>query len=147
MSTVPLDWQARRSGWLLFASIMILIGGIFNVFDGIFGFFRSAYWIGKPIGGSLWIWALVLLLFGVVEILAGLGVMSGQSWARWFAIVVVGLNLLAHLGAIALYPLWSVVMIAIDILIIFGLTAGWHATASATTETAGPVPEARTPRL
>jgi len=114
------------SGWMLFASIMILVTGLFNAFDGIFGFFRSAYYIGHPVGGAIWIWALCLLAFGIVQIMAGLAIMAGQSWGRWFGIVVVSLNALLHLLAVALYPWWSLTIIAFDLLILYGLTAGWR---------------------
>ena len=86
------------SGSMLFASIMIMMSGAFNAFDGLIGFFRSTYYIGKPIGGDYWIWALLWLAFGVVEILVGLAILAGQSWARWFGVVIVSLNAMLNLS-------------------------------------------------
>lgn len=114
------------SGWMLFASIMVLLSGLFNAFEGLIGFFRSTYFIGKPIGGDYWIWALLWLAFGVVEILAGIAILSGRGWARWFAIVLVGLNAMLNLFAIGIYPWWSLTVIVFDVLILYGLTAGWR---------------------
>jgi hypothetical protein len=116
------------SGWVQFAGIVILLNGAFNAFDGFIGFFRSTYYIGKPFGGDLWIWALLWLAFGVLEIAAGFAIMAGQSWARWFGIVIVGLNAMLNLFAIGVYPWWSITMIALDMVIIYGLTAGWRRT-------------------
>jgi hypothetical protein len=118
--------EPEPSGWMLFASVMILMSGAFNAFDGFVGFFRSTYYIGKPIGGDYWIWALLWLAFGVVEIAAGFAILAGQSWARWFGIVIVSLNALLNLLAIGTYPWWSLTIIAFDMLVIYGLTAGWR---------------------
>ena len=114
------------SGWMLFASIMILMSGLFNAFEGLIGFFRSTYFIGKPIGGDYWIWALLWLAFGIVEVLAGLAVLSGRAWARWFGIVLVSLNAMLNLFAIGIYPWWALTVIVFDVLILYGLTAGWR---------------------
>jgi hypothetical protein len=114
------------SGWVLFASVMILMSGIFNAFYGVIGFFRSIYFIGRPVYGDVWIWALLLLVFGIVEIAAAAAIMSGRSWGRWFGIVVAGLNALLNLSAVSLYPWWSVAIIAFDVLVIIGLTVGWQ---------------------
>jgi hypothetical protein len=125
-STATADLPA--SGWVMFSAVVILINGAFNVFDGFVGFFRAAYYIGSPFAGSLWIWALLWLAFGVLELVAGLAIISGRSWARWFGIAVVALNALLNLLAVGTYPWWSIIMIAFDTLVIYGLTAGWRKT-------------------
>ena len=119
------------SGWVMFSAVVILINGAFNVFDGFVGFFRATYYIGSPVAGSLWIWALLWLAFGVLELAAGLAIVSGQSWARWFGIVIVALNALLNLLAVGTYPWWSLIMIGFDALVIYGLTAGWRRTSRA----------------
>jgi hypothetical protein len=122
-SAVP---YAEPDGWVLFAAILILINGVFNGFDGLVGFFRASYFVGSPTFGSLWIWALLWLAFGVLQVLAGLAIMAGQGWARWFGIVTVGLNAVVQMFAIAAYPWWSLIIITIDVLIIYALTAHWR---------------------
>jgi hypothetical protein len=114
------------SGWVLFASVMILMSGIFNAFYGIIGFFRSTYYIGRPVLGDVWIWALLLLVFGLVQIAAAAAIMSGRAWGRWFGIVVAALNALLNLSAVSLYPWWSLAVITFDVLVIIGLTLGWQ---------------------
>ena len=116
---------------MLFASVMIIMSGAFNAFDGLIGFFRSTYYIGEPVGGDFWIWALLWLVFGVVQIGAGLAIIAGQSWGRWFGIVVVALNALLNLFAVGIYPWWSLTIIAFDMLILYGLTAGWRSAPTA----------------
>ncbi|TMC08559.1 MAG: hypothetical protein E6J41_13070 [Chloroflexi bacterium] len=115
-----------QNGWVLFSGVMLLFAGIWIAFEGLFAFFRSTWFIGSAVFGSLWIWALAWLVFGVLMLSAGSAIMAGQTWARWFGIVVTGLALLLHMLSFATYPWWSAVMIAVDVLVLFGLTARWN---------------------
>jgi hypothetical protein len=115
-----------EDGWVLFAGLMILFTGLWTAFEGLLGFFWSAYFIGGPVLGSLWMWALLWMVFGLVGIGAGAAIMSGQSWGRWFGIVVVSLNGLIHVASIVTYPWWSLVIIAVDLLILYALTVRWR---------------------
>ena len=54
-----------------------------------------------------------------------LRVLSGREWARWVAILAVGLNAIAQLGFSVAFPLWTLLMIALDVIVIYGLAAGW----------------------
>jgi hypothetical protein len=121
-----------QSGWVQFAGIMLLFSGVWIAFEGVFAFFRSTYFIGSAVFGSLWIWALAWLVFGVLLIAAGMAVTSGQRWGRWFGIVVAGLAALLHMLSFATYPWWSAVMITVDLLVLFGLTARWQKAEGAT---------------
>jgi hypothetical protein len=55
------------------------------------------------------------------------GLLGGQGWARWFAIVVVSLNFIAQLGFLgnSQYPLWSLTVIALNVIVLYALTARW----------------------
>ena len=68
-----------------------------------------------------------MMIWGTLLVLAGLGLLSAQSWARWFAIVVVSLNFIAQLGFLgnSQYPLWSLTVIALNIVVLYALTARW----------------------
>ena len=56
---------------------------------------------------------------------------AAQGWARWFAIVVVSLNFIAQLGFLgnSQYPLWSLTVMALNIIILYALTARWSESA------------------
>ncbi len=114
-----------QTGWVLFSGVMLLFSGIWIAFEGIFAFFRSTWFIGSAVFGSLWIWAIAWMAFGVLLIAAGSAVIGGRSWGRWFGIVVVTLALLLHMLSFATYPWWSAIMIAIDVLVIWALTVHW----------------------
>ena len=62
------------------------------------------------------------LIVGVIVLVAGLCVMAGQMWARVVGVLLAGLSILANVAFLAAYPLWSLIMIAMDIVIIMALT-------------------------
>jgi hypothetical protein len=68
-----------------------------------------------------------MLIWGALLVLAGLGLVAGQGWARWFAIVVVGLNFIVQLGFLGntQTPLWSLTAVALNIIVLYALTARW----------------------
>ena len=59
--------------------------------------------------------------------LAGLGLIRGQGWARWFAILVVTVNVFAQLGFLgnSQYPLWALTAMALNVIVLYALTARW----------------------
>ena len=68
-----------------------------------------------------------MLIWGVLLVLAGFGLVAAQGWARWFAIVVVSLNIIGQLGFLgnSQYPLWSLTVMALSIIVLYALTARW----------------------
>jgi hypothetical protein len=113
-------------GWQLYAGCMILFVGVWNACEGLFGFIRSSYFIGKPVFGDLWVWAVLWLLFGLLQVVAGYAILGGRSWGRWFGIVVASLSALVAMLTIGTYPFWALVVIALDFAVIYGLTAHWR---------------------
>ena len=68
-------------------------------------------------------WGWVHLIVGVVMLLAGVGLFSGHMLARIVGVVVASLSLIANFFFIPAYPLWALIVIAIDVLVIWALTA------------------------
>jgi hypothetical protein len=73
---------------------------------------------------TAWGWAHLIL--GSLVALTGLGLLAAQSWARWLGIFFVALNVLVQFGTFTLFPLWSMMIIALDIVILYQLTARWE---------------------
>lgn len=115
-----------QDGWFLFAGLLILFAGLWNIFEGMVGLLRSDLYTGTPAFGAVWGWAIAWLAFGVVAVAAGAGIMAGRSWARWFGIAAASLNALVHLGATGTYPLWSLAMVALNVLVLYALTVHWQ---------------------
>ena len=118
------------AGWIGFAGILMLIVGGIDFFQGLIALFEDEYYV--PTGSGFLVldltgWGWTLVIWGVLLVSAGLGLISGQAWARWFAIVVIGLNFIAQLGFLGntQTPLWSLTVIALNIIVLYALTARW----------------------
>ena len=119
------EWREEGSGWVLFAGIMIVTVGILNLIYGIAAIGDSSFFVAnqKFILSGLNTWGWVMLILGVGQILAAFSIWAGNSFGRWFGIACAMLNAIAALLAIPAYPFWSLVVIGIDILVIYGLAA------------------------
>ncbi|HEY6794353.1 MAG TPA: hypothetical protein VI248_06690 [Kineosporiaceae bacterium] len=113
-------------GWVVFAGIMMILIGTFQAIAGLVGIFRDQYFLvtnsGLVITADYTKWGWTHLILGVVVALAGLAViMRGALWARILGVVLAGLSAIANLLFLGAYPLWSILVIAMDIVVIFAL--------------------------
>ncbi|PRX95668.1 DUF7144 family membrane protein [Allonocardiopsis opalescens] len=140
------------NGWAVFAATMMLVGGAFNIIHGAVALFAPSYFLvaeNALLFLDFYRWGLLLGGWGVVMVLAGLALLSGRMWARVFAILLACLNAVAQLVFSSAYPLWTVAVIAVDIVVVYGLTAGWsrgRIDREATTAYQGGRTDATTPR-
>lgn len=67
----------------------------------------------------------ITLIWGVVLVAGGLGLVTGREWARWTGIAIVGLSAVAQAAFLAAFPFWSVLVIALCVLVLFALAARW----------------------
>jgi hypothetical protein len=115
------------TGWTLFASCIMIFGGIMAVFEGIGAIVDNTRYV---ITGSYVYrfnvtgWGWLHLALGVAIVLAGIALFSGSMWARVVGVVVVGFNMIVNFLWLPYYPFWGVIMIGIDIFVIWALTAG-----------------------
>lgn len=119
---------ATSNGWAFFSATMILMVGVINLMQGIVAMFMPDYYLsaaGDLLFFNFTLWGIGLAIWGLVMVLAGFALASGRMWARAFGVVLAALNAIAQLTFLAAYPMWSLVVIAIDLLVIYGLTAGW----------------------
>jgi hypothetical protein len=115
-------------GWKMFAGFMILIAGAFNVFDGLVGISQTNY-IKRYTGGQLPVtnnvktWSWVVLIIGAVMILAAFLIFVGNMFGRVVGVLAASVNLLVQLAYLNHNTFWSVMVVFIDILVIYGLLA------------------------
>ena len=122
----------RRSGWLSFSAVVLIIAGTMRVIDAIWAFgYHGAIpdnLQGALLGHSLatygWIW----LIIGVILIVAGALVLgpSDQPSAevsRWIGIVAAALAAISAIFVMPYYPVWALIYIAIAVMVIYGLSA------------------------
>ncbi|WP_141579140.1 hypothetical protein [Actinomadura sp. WMMA1423] len=118
------DYQI--SGWLAFAGILSIVVGAFNVIDGVVALFKDNYYVansGQLLVFDFTAWGWYWLVLGALQIIIGFGVLAGQMWARVVGIVFAFLAALGHLAFLAAFPIWSVLTIALCILMIYALIA------------------------
>ena len=118
------------AGWIGFAGIVMLIMGGIDFFQGLIALFDDEYFVVTSSGFlvvDLTGWGWIMLIWGVLLFFAGLGLIAGQGWARWFTIVVVSLNFFAQLGFLgnSNYPLWALTALALNVVVLYALTVRW----------------------
>ena len=117
--------EGRGYGLVLFAGVLLLVVGFWNLIYGIAAIANSHVFVANAhyVVGDLRVWGWVTLIFAVLQILAGVGVMMGNQFARWFAVAAVGLNAIQQMFVIPAYPFWSLTIIAMDVVALYGLCA------------------------
>jgi hypothetical protein len=114
---------AEGIGLIVFAVALLILLGVFNLIYGIAAIARSHVFVANAhyVFGDLRAWGWVALIVGVLQVLAGIGVMAGNQLARWFAVAVVALNAIDQLLSIPAYPFWSLTILAVDVVALWAL--------------------------
>lgn len=119
----------RSSGWygmVVFAATMMILLGTFHAIAGLVALFRDDYYLvtrsGLVIDVDYTTWGWVHLLLGILVIAAGAALYAGATWARVVAVAIAMLSALVNLAFLSAYPLWSGIMIAVDVLVIYAVT-------------------------
>ena len=118
----PTGW----TGWIAFASCMMLLLGSFQAIEGLVAIFDDGYYAvtsrGLVINVDYTVWGWVHLLLGLVIAISGVGILSGNLAARTVGVLFAGVSAILNLLFIEAYPVWSIIVITVDVLVIFALT-------------------------
>lgn len=118
------------TGWVLFAATMMVAVGFIDVIQGLAALLKDEVYVitesGLLVTTDWTAWGWTLLIWGIVMGLAGFGLFVGQGWARWFAIVVVFINMIGQFAWFPAYPLWALIAIGLSVVVLFALTARWQ---------------------
>lgn len=119
------DRGPSGGGWVTFAGVMLLIVGTLNFIYGIEAIDDANFYTPNAhyVFSDLHTWGWIILITGLVQVLAGLGIFVRNQFARWLGVGFASLNMLAQFLFFPAQPLWSLGMIAVDTLIIYGLIA------------------------
>ncbi|TYK51201.1 DUF7144 family membrane protein [Actinomadura decatromicini] len=123
--SVP-ERRYRTSGWLTFAGTLSLVVGAFNIIDGLVALFRDNYYLvgeNRILVFDYTAWGWIWLILGIVQIAVGAGILSGKLWARAVGVFFAVVAAIGHLAFLQAFPLWSVLTIAMCVLLIYALTA------------------------
>ncbi|GAB3391376.1 membrane protein [Humibacter soli] len=114
-------------GWGWFAGVVIIVAGVFDAIYGLIAIVGpdSAYFLKAD--GSLALfnisgWGWWHLIIGLFLVLVGIALLAGATWARVIAIILVILNAIGQLFLLPVQPWWSLIILALDIVVIYALT-------------------------
>ena len=121
----PTGW----TGWIGFAGVMMIIGGFLNAFYGLVAVVNDE-WVVWTNRSAMYLdmtqWGWVHIILGLVVVLAGFGVFTGNVLARTLGVVIAAISLMANFFFIPAYPIWAITVIVIDLLVIWALTVHGH---------------------
>jgi len=117
---------------VFFAAIMMIILGIFGALEGLAAIIKSGFYHVPPnyyinLNAKGWGW--IHLIIGIIVVLAGLSLFRGSTWARVVGIIIASISAIANFLFIPFYPIWSLLIIAIDVFVIWALAAHGRALA------------------
>ena len=108
---------------------MVVIGGI-DFFEGMIAAIRGSYYAVTPnqiVVFDLTTWGWLTLIWGIILVLVGFGLLAGAGWARWTAIVALSLNFFQQLGFAGspAYTLWTLTGLTLSIIVLYALIVHW----------------------
>jgi hypothetical protein len=122
-SREPSGWAV---GFGLFAAMMMIMSGVFQAIQGLVAIFNNEIYVTTPnylFQFDVTGWGWIHLIWGIVVGFAGWALLSGATWARVIGIVVAVVSAIANFAFLPYYPVWSMLIIAIDIFVIWALAA------------------------
>jgi hypothetical protein len=124
----PADYwpeQSRWVGWVAFAGMMMMLLGSLHAIEGLVAIFQDHYFlVGQNqlvVHVDYTVWGWVHLVAGILVACAGGALLSGRMWARVIAVILAFGSALLNIGFLSAYPIWSTIMIAIDVLVIWAV--------------------------
>jgi hypothetical protein len=114
------------AGWVAFIGILMTIAGFFQGLMGLLAALGGNFFVVDA--GSLYLfnamtWGWIHLLVGILLVIAGLSVLKGNAFGRTIGTILAIISLVGSLALVAATPIWSSIIIVIDVLIIYGLVA------------------------
>lgn len=124
------------TGWIGFAGWLMIVIGILDFFEGLIAVIRSEYYVltaNQIIVFNSTTWGWLTLLWGILLVFIGWGLLSRAEWARWVSIVALSITIIEQLlyfGSAA-YPLWALTVLTLSIVVLYALIVRWDEAAPA----------------
>jgi hypothetical protein len=131
----PATPQAGRatgepSGWIVFAATMLFMVGMFDALWGLGAVLNDEVVTAGGGGGVIvWdftVWGWVHMLVGAIMVATSVGLFAMKGWARWTGIFFASLSAILQVGVLPAFPIWALIVIALDVVVIYQLTARWE---------------------
>ena len=114
------------AGWAAFAGIMMIVGGFFQAIVGLTAIIKESFFVVSPnylLNINVHAWGWVHLIWAIIIVLAGFAVLSGKVWGRVIGILIASITAIVNMYYIPYYPIWSLLIVAVDIIVIYSLAA------------------------
>lgn len=118
--------SAWADGLAVFGGCALLTLGLFQFFQGLSAALEDEVYlvtVNYVLDFDLTVWGWIHMVIGVLAVVVGIGIIAGQTWGFVFGIVVAIVSALSSFAFMPYYPLWSLVIIAFDIAVIWALSS------------------------
>jgi len=117
--------QTAWAGWVVFAGVMMIMLGLFQVVQGLVALIDDEYYLvtkgGLVVSVDYTTWGWTHLILGIIAGLAGVGLLAGNTLARIVGVAIASVSALVNLVFIPAYPIWSIIVITLDVIVIFAI--------------------------
>lgn len=114
----------KTSGWVYFASVMMFLAGLLHVVEGLVALFKDNFFVVTPnalIAFNYTAWGWIHLVLGIILLTAAASVLAGGLWGRAVGVIAAVLSIVASMAFLSAYPIWSILVIVVDVLVIHAL--------------------------
>lgn len=124
MSTTRQNETTGWTGWVVFAGVMMVIGGALWALQGFIAVIKGDLVIFSD-EGALFLnvtgWGWVHMILGLLLLLSGVLVMRGNMFGRTMAVFLVILSIIINFIWLPVYPVWAIIVIVIDVFILYAV--------------------------
>lgn len=115
---------SKGTGWVTFASVLLIISGLLHLMEGLVALFNNNVYLVTEkalIAFNFTAWGWIHIILGIILLTAASSVLVGGYWGRTIGVIVAIFSIVANMSFMSSYPIWSLIMIAIDVFIIYAL--------------------------
>jgi len=112
-------------GWVVFAAVILIMVGVFDIIAGLIAIFDDKWLAGTPGGLFVWdstAWGWSTVILGMGSLVAAFAILKGKVWGRTIGVILATLNAINQLSTMRAYPVWSLIVIMLDVFVIYALT-------------------------
>jgi hypothetical protein len=114
----------RITGWVWFAGILLMVGGVFNIIHGFAALERKEYFTSDIVYNNLTFWGWVFLIWGAAQLYAGAASVAGRLSGNYVGVIVAGTAAILWFFMVFTTPWAALIGVMLNILVVYGLTAG-----------------------